>query len=119
MLNLPSQLFKPQPKQPKTNSQVCTRCGNKFTNPLLTIATIGENTESYYGCPRCLTPVPDAENSQPEETENSTNNKTPEKNKSPPTCTHSLGYLKQRPKGTPVPEDCFTCTAMIDCMSSH
>jgi len=32
-------------------------------------------------------------------------------------CAHHLGYLKRRPKNTPIPEECLTCTKMIDCMS--
>jgi hypothetical protein len=32
-------------------------------------------------------------------------------------CTHNLGYLKRRPKNTPIPEECLTCNKMIDCMA--
>ena len=30
-------------------------------------------------------------------------------------CPHYLGYLKKRPKNSPIPENCFTCMKMIDC----
>jgi DNA-directed RNA polymerase subunit RPC12/RpoP len=32
-------------------------------------------------------------------------------------CMHSLGYLKRRPKDAPIPEECFVCPKMIDCMA--
>jgi hypothetical protein len=32
-------------------------------------------------------------------------------------CAHSLGYLKRRPKNTPIPEECLICNKMIDCMA--
>ena len=35
----------------------------------------------------------------------------------PTVCPYHVGYLKKRPKNTPVPEECFTCVEMIDCMS--
>jgi hypothetical protein len=38
----------------------------------------------------------------------------PEENVS---CQHFLGYLKRRPKDTPVPEDCLMCEKMIECMA--
>ena len=31
-------------------------------------------------------------------------------------CAHHLGYLKRRPKNTPIPEECLTCSKMIECM---
>jgi hypothetical protein len=32
-------------------------------------------------------------------------------------CLHELGYLKRRPKNTPIPEECLICNKMIDCMA--
>lgn len=34
----------------------------------------------------------------------------------PAGCAHYLGYLKKRGKSTPIPEECLTCSKMIDCM---
>jgi hypothetical protein len=31
-------------------------------------------------------------------------------------CLHEVGYLKKRGKNTPIPEECLTCSKMIDCM---
>ena len=32
------------------------------------------------------------------------------------TCENYFGFLSQRPKGTPIPEECLTCEKMLDCM---
>ena len=34
------------------------------------------------------------------------------------TCTHYLGYLKQRQKQQEIPSECLTCEHVIKCMSS-
>ncbi|MEM3550720.1 MAG: hypothetical protein QXN87_07950 [Candidatus Bathyarchaeia archaeon] len=31
-------------------------------------------------------------------------------------CTHSFGYLSQRPKGEEIPVECLTCVKVLDCM---
>jgi hypothetical protein len=31
-------------------------------------------------------------------------------------CEHFLGYLKKRPKGSPVPDECLTCASVMKCM---
>ena len=33
-------------------------------------------------------------------------------------CQRYFGFLSQRPKGTPIPEECLTCEKMLDCMVS-
>lgn len=32
-------------------------------------------------------------------------------------CGHFLGYLKKRPKNTPIPDECLTCSKMIECLA--
>jgi hypothetical protein len=32
-------------------------------------------------------------------------------------CTHEFGYLKKRPKGTSIPDECLVCRKMIQCLS--
>jgi hypothetical protein len=34
------------------------------------------------------------------------------------TCHRYFGYLGDRPKGAAIPEECFTCERMLDCMAS-
>ena len=31
-------------------------------------------------------------------------------------CPYHFGYLKEKPKSTPIPEECLTCPKMVDCM---
>jgi len=31
-------------------------------------------------------------------------------------CLHEFGYLKNRPKGKPIPDECLTCPKMIQCL---
>lgn len=31
-------------------------------------------------------------------------------------CAHFLGYLKTRPKGSSIPDECLTCAALMKCM---
>ncbi len=38
-----------------------------------------------------------------------------EKNKKA-SCAHFLGYLKTRPKDSPIPDECLTCAALMNCM---
>jgi hypothetical protein len=34
----------------------------------------------------------------------------------PAGCVHFLGYLKNRPEGSPIPEECLTCVSVMQCM---
>jgi len=35
----------------------------------------------------------------------------------PPKCSHFLGYLRKIPRDTPIPDECFSCPQMVDCLS--
>ncbi len=34
----------------------------------------------------------------------------------PAGCAHFLGYLKTRPEDSTIPDECLTCTAVMQCM---
>ena len=34
----------------------------------------------------------------------------------PPECRHFFGYLKKIPKNTSIPDECFGCHRMVDCL---
>jgi len=34
----------------------------------------------------------------------------------PPECRHFFGYLKKIPKNTSIPDECFGCPRMVDCL---
>ena len=43
--------------------------------------------------------------------------KPPQKEaKAPSGCTHNFGYLANRPKNDPIPQECLTCSKIVDCM---
>jgi len=43
--------------------------------------------------------------------------KPPEKGeKGPSGCPHHFGYLANRPKDVPIPQECLTCPKIVDCM---
>ena len=43
--------------------------------------------------------------------------KPPEKEeKGPSGCSHHFGYLANRPRDAPIPQECLTCPKIVDCM---
>lgn len=32
-------------------------------------------------------------------------------------CPHRFGYLKEHPKHTPIPNECLTCTRIMECLA--
>lgn len=98
----------------------CDECDASFRRPILATVSSSGHAQTYYACPRCLTELAKAE----EQEEN-----VPDEEKMSMTgvnksfaefeevkCEHFLGYLKNRPKNTPIPEDCLTCSEMIKCI---
>ena len=108
---------------------LCKICGEEFEVPLLTEFHSGSVIEEYHACPRCLAKVGEVEQGQkadmneafeeeaelPQEVEEKTPNFEIGKAEETQDCPHFQGYLKKRPKGTPIPEGCLTCPKMIDC----
>lgn len=124
-------------KKSKVNSEkqsyTCPSCGKTFTTPILVENLSSATGETYEACPYCLTKI---------ETEKPTKKKTAvtksrkvkkevrvkqkivqrlkkevfkpssEKHR----CPHYLGYLATRPKGEAIPEECLTCTKIVECM---
>ncbi len=101
----------------------CSKCGRSFTEPIeLTVQADGSH-ETYCACPHCFSKVSVKERKM-ERTETPLNaskkhsmNKDNdiEQNK-PAGCAHFLGYLKTRPKGSPIPDECLLCAAIMNCM---
>ena len=124
---------------------VCDVCGEEFEHPLMAELISGDDAEEYYACPRCLSKVGEVEHQEKIEIEeigelNIVEETTelneidsgigekgaegvlemlqenePAKLEDTAACPHYLGYLKKRPKNSPIPENCFTCMKMIDC----
>lgn len=102
----------------------CSTCGEEFETPLLAMVSSGFVVEEYYACPNCLSKVGSLEHPKNlevddavDEEEEALKMKIENVVEENVACAHHLGYLKRRPKDTPIPEECLTCSKMIDCMS--
>ncbi|MGQ9641682.1 MAG: hypothetical protein ACUVUF_06115 [Candidatus Bathycorpusculaceae bacterium] len=102
----------------------CERCGEEFQKPLLATISPTANAQKYFACPRCLTKLDIVKESKVEENREehpSTREKAKTKEAFPKLeedkCSHFLGYLKKRPRNTPIPDDCLTCEKMIECLT--
>ena len=102
----------------------CSTCGEEFKTPLLAMVSSGFIVEEYYACPKCLSKVGSLEQPENLEVDDAVNEeeealemKIEDDAEESVACMHHLGYLKRRPKNTPIPEECLTCCKMIDCMS--
>jgi len=115
---------------PSVGGSRCEACGETFETPLLAMVFSESATEEYYACPKCLSKVasipkePEIKEAytvedalEDEVAESATAEVAVEGNvEGPGSCVHYLGYLKSRPKNTSIPEECLTCSKMIDCM---
>jgi hypothetical protein len=118
-----------EPMQGDNNGTLtCNECKTQFQKPIIATLTCQTGTQKYYACPHCLAEIPyidqpkspKHQQTKPEETPKSnpstvTTTTTTEQN-TQTTCTHAIGYLRTRPKNTPIPEECLTCDKMVDCM---
>ena len=103
----------------------CYACGEEYEYPLFAEVLTGPIVEEYYACPKCLTKVKDVERQDTEDNDEPAEEEQPEeinvsfvqKTDDTPSCPHAMGYLKKRPKNSPIPENCLTCNKMIDCMA--
>ena len=107
-----------------TESSRCDTCGEKFETPLLAMVSSGYRTEEYYACPKCLSKVKaverqnslEVDEADEENEESSPEMEVEDKMEEVVACARHLGYLKRRPKSTPIPEECLTCSKLIECM---
>ena len=118
---------------PSVSGSRCGACGEPVEIPILAMILSDSAAEKYYACPRCLSKIANIskkpeikeafeinvdentlkkEIAEPERLEITTEGSVEE----PRSCEHFLGYLKERPKDTSIPEECLTCINMIDCM---
>jgi len=101
---------------------VCSACGEMFDAPLLAMVFSDYLVEEYYACPKCLSKVRSVERREQVEFDdvgeeaNSLGMEVEDAVAEEVGCAHHLGYLKSRPKNTSIPEECLTCSKMIECM---
>jgi len=124
------------------NLHVCSylRCGKAFDTPLrLTDLSHKPHSETYYACPYCFSKVDDAENAEPSSIgselkhlhdggygiavdvggSKKARDVAQRELSTEPTlnCPHHVGYLKTRPKDEAVPDGCFLCPKILQCMA--
>jgi DNA-directed RNA polymerase subunit RPC12/RpoP len=106
-------------------SSTCGTCREAFEEPLLAMVFSDSLVEEYYACPKCLSRVAKIDPQKAEKAnevdmeeavevkelgaiENSADRMAG--------CLYHLGYLKRRGKNVPIPEECLTCSKIIECM---
>ncbi len=99
----------------------CDECKAEFQEPVIATISSSDNPQTYYACPRCLTKVHNYEDQKNKETGKEKPIVNDVKKGITETeedieCKHYFGYLKKRPKSTSVPEECLTCSKMIECL---
>jgi DNA-directed RNA polymerase subunit RPC12/RpoP len=110
-------------------SSRCGACGETFEQPLFAMVFSDSLVEEYYACPKCLSKVgsvgrqKDFEVDEAEAEEESVELEPVAAEGAVEGavgevagCVHYLGYLKKREKNAPIPEECLTCSKMIECM---
>ncbi|MBX5326431.1 MAG: hypothetical protein ACQXXH_00780 [Candidatus Bathyarchaeia archaeon] len=112
-------------------------CGRSFDRPLKLTVLCSDPVETYFACPFCMSRV-DLEEPKPrlpklekpvlpveEDVEDVKEDVKPLKRvegvpevsvDKQDVCLHEFGYLKSRPKGKPIPDECLTCPKMIQCL---
>jgi DNA-directed RNA polymerase subunit RPC12/RpoP len=96
----------PLPLEP----MVCpyTKCGRIFNQPIeLTIRT-KDSSKTYFACPHCFSKI-DFPNRIEKPSKDSLKNDVT-------SCDYFVGYLKTRPKDSPIPDKCLTCNQILKCI---
>lgn len=95
---------------------VCDECGGTFQKPILATVSCDGRVQEYYACPCCMARI-NKERKKisilKEDVE-----KPLAKLENNVKCKHFFGYLKNRPKDMPFPDECLTCDKMIECLLS-
>lgn len=99
----------------------CNECKAAFQEPVIATISSSDSAQTYYACPRCLTEVDNYEDQKNRETrkeEPIVNDikKGITESEEDVECKHYFGYLKKRPTNISVPEECLTCSKMIECL---
>jgi hypothetical protein len=98
----------------------CSKCGEHCQKPILATISANGNVQTYYACPYCLAKLDTAKTQEKEESKKVSAKayiRPDVKAETSAKCQHHLGYLKNRPKNTPIPDECLTCDRMIECLT--
>ena len=111
----------------------CPHCGFDLE---MSSSVVGKKTKMNFKTPRSPEEsVVTVKTSKPEMSAESTETETSEKltvakdiqklptasqkpfQARPPECSHFFGYLRKIPRNTSLPDECFSCTKMVECLS--
>jgi DNA-directed RNA polymerase subunit RPC12/RpoP len=93
------------------------QCGKSFEKPVVLTDFSKTPRETYYACPYCFSKLEIALEAQ--ENLHAVSVKTsrePEMVLTPKTCEHHMGYLAALAKEDAIPDECLTCTKLMQCM---
>lgn len=107
----------------KNVTDSCERCGRSVSTPVrLTDLSRRPVEETYYACPFCFSRlnIEDVaehfEHSHGREKSGKSDKRQVAVVAS--NCLHEFGYLRSRPKDSGIPDECLTCSRILQCMSS-
>ncbi len=109
------------PVMPQGQATVCpyVKCGKILSEPIkLTVRAEG-SLETYYACPHCFSRMSFSDNLEKglgEAPLGALRDASKSIKNDAVYCAHSLGYLKTRPKDSPIPDECLTCSRILKCM---
>jgi len=97
----------------------CERCKVTFGKPILAMVSSNGTVQRYYACPRCLSKIPEKKGKEVKRNVVLARKveKMKEKHENVAGCKHFFGFLKKRSKGSPIPDECLTCSKMIECLT--
>jgi len=109
------------------------KCGREIEEPILLTNLSVTPPEQYDACPHCFSKLePETTGNQEEATvldEDPSfqvlkkvedlilgSNRPQERESETSSCPEDFGYLANRPKDKPIPQECLLCPKMVDCM---
>ena len=113
----------PQGTSEKKTGFVCpnSACKRLLTTPLK-VVNVGVEETSYDACPFCLSKISQNEKSivlPPPKVSPARETEDPRQNvlsAKPVDCKKEFGYLGRRAEKEQIPDECLTCSAIVQCM---
>jgi len=89
-------------------------CKRGFEKPVVLTDFSKTPRETYYACPHCLTKVDVVvKDSKLDSVSVETSGNPMEK--TPMECAYHYGYLKSLPREASIPDECLTCSRLLQC----
>jgi DNA-directed RNA polymerase subunit RPC12/RpoP len=97
----------------------CEECGRTYAQSILAHIISAGQAQEYYACPRCMTKAPTTVGTLQEQqspTPIPSMKRTTVEKETVAGCLNHFGYLRKRERDKPIPEECLTCSRMVDCL---